>query len=167
MAEETPSRNNEVIRYVEPDENLKRIFGKDAEVTMSFDPRTPEGAELLFIATLDKLTRLSDMAGETIYVRDIFAHPAEREDDKGEVTRFIRSVIITPDKKAYDCGSEGVRKTIVLLRSVRGTPPWDPPIRVKVIRQQTRAGRNWMFLRPDASHLFANVTTPNNAPKKE
>jgi hypothetical protein len=167
MSEEiAPAQPSQAVALLEPSERLRRLFGTDAEVVISFDPRTEEGAELLFKCTLDKLKPLSEMQKEYVNVKHIFAHPAERIDpENGEVSQFVRSVVIDANGTAYDCGSEGVRKCIALLRAVRNDPPWNPPIRCQVIVQKTRTGRNWMILRPDAAEIFKNVVRPTIPPK--
>lgn len=155
------------IALIPPTEQQMRLFGGSDIVRISFNPRTPEGAELLFKCTLDQLPRLSDQANKELFVKHVFQHPAERIDPvSGEVSPFLRTVIIDENGNAYDCGSQGVDKTVKILTSVRGDPPWIPPIRAVVISQKTRRGNNWLFLRPNADDIFKNVTQPNT-PKTE
>lgn len=160
MSDTANEQSQAMVRLVEPDENLKRLYKGSADVVMSFNPKTPAGAELLFKCTLDKLDPLNEQANAWLDVQHIFQHPAEKINENGEVQPFIRSVVITADGKAFDCGSEGVRKALALVEAVRGSAPWEPPIKCRVICTKTRSGKNWMILRPDTAELFRNELSP-------
>lgn len=97
-----------------------------------------------------KVNALGDLVnGEPIAVRHVIAHRVESVDEEtGEVTSRDRIVLVSPDGTAYATMSEGVRRSLLLLMTWRGMPPFTPPLRVKVEQSNTGKGRRTYFLTP-------------------
>lgn len=127
---------------------------ESANVKMSFNPRTKEGAILLLKATLHECKKLEDMAGKELELVHHMSHPAESVDQRtGEAKPFKRIVVFDKSGEAYSCGSLGVDKSITIIEFARGKAPWNPPLKVTVEVRRLTNKNNWMVLVPDIDSL--------------
>lgn len=124
------------------------VFGSafDLQLWSSFPP-DEMGAVIALVQ--GSALALADMVEKVIPVRHILAHRIDSVDeDTGEVKTLDRIVLVTPDGTAYASTSEGVRRSLSLLMTVYGKPPWSPPLRLKLTQVNTRKGRRTFVLSP-------------------
>jgi hypothetical protein len=90
------------------------------------------------------------MIGSTMEVSDYIIHEVTKTDEEtGEVVTFPRSIFIQPDGTAVSFGSDGVLKSLARLCWMRGTtPPFNPPIKVKITQRALKGGRRTFKLLP-------------------
>lgn len=113
----------------------------------SFDFKKPETEAMLFRVAQGSDENIMAMINMQIEIEHVYmAHASKINPETGELNEFIRIVLISPEGIAYQCFSQGVRKSIALLAATRGLPPFRPPVRVVVKLQQLGTGRNWLTL---------------------
>ena len=131
----------------------------------SFDPQTPDGAVMLLKCTMAQLPSIKSKVKEYISVQHVFAHEVTSPpDDDGLVKHYQRTVVIDDKGNAYDCGSLGVAKSIGIISRIRGTPPWNPPVKCMVMLQELEGKKQWLTLIPDIDCLLRNKLQPSNKP---
>lgn len=115
-------------------------FGEAVNMRASFPIDTPEGRALA-----SKCMGKSDFSGEeamgqTWDVAHVFCHQVELADaETGQVADAVRTVLVDPAGATLAFCSQGVFKSLAQLAALRGgPPPWDPPLRIKIVQQRTR-----------------------------
>ena len=83
----------------------------------------------------------SDHIGAVIEVKFWFVHEVSRVNNHGEVETWPRTVLITPEGKAYSFGSHGVFDSVKLIAQFYGRKPLDPALKFRVV-QLTTANKN-------------------------
>ena len=83
----------------------------------------------------------SDHIGAIIEVKFWFVHEVSRVSNNGEVETWPRTVLITPEGKAYSFGSHGVFDSVKLIAQFYGRRPLDPALKFRVV-QLTTANKN-------------------------
>lgn len=127
----------------------------------TFDPTTADGAKMLISATMGECTDIKDTLNTEIAISHLYAHPAQRVDPAtGEVSSWIRIVLLTPDGKAISCGSMGIGKSLGLISLMRGNPPWIPAVRCTVKAEDIGGGRNFYKLIPSVESVVNKPTKP-------
>lgn len=66
--------------------------------------------------------------------------------DTGELSEFVRTVLITEDGKLIGMASDWVLSSLMSLQAFFGRAPWSPAIRVKISAQKSRNGRRFFLL---------------------
>jgi hypothetical protein len=97
-----------------------------------------------------KHTPLADKIGEVIAVQHLVAHRIEVADEDGEVQLLDRIVLVDADGQAYQCVSDGIRRSLRYFAHFYGSPPWSPALKVKVEQITTRRGFRTFSLTPVA-----------------
>lgn len=109
----------------------------------------PETDKALIVSLMQgKAEPLGDHVGEVIEPVHVLGHLVEITDEKTQETAICpRVVIITADGTAYQCVSEGIRRSVALLMHYYGQAPWKG-LRTKIEQVNTRAGRRTYLLTP-------------------
>jgi len=88
-----------------------------------------------------------DLTNRTIDVRHWVAHVVPVVDDETGVAKpAIRVVLITPEGITAGFVSSGVAHSLRLIIDGVGAGPWNPPLKLRVVTQSTRAGRQVVLL---------------------
>lgn len=112
----------------------------------SLNPKVPAEADLIFQMRQGQALQLSEQINRPLAVVHILAHPVQVTTDQGELKDLVRFVFATQDGMFYACASEGVRQSLNLIFSLRGTPPYPQPLLVQAVNRKTRTGRTLMQL---------------------
>lgn len=141
---------------------LAQLFGdEDKPFFVSFNPRTPEGAVLLFKVAQTADVDLTECSNMAIEIEHLYAaHAVKIDPATGAEIELVRIVVIDPAGKSYGCFSQGIRKAIKLMVACWGIPPWKPAVRVTVKNEKLKNGHNWLTFYP-APILPANAPPPN------
>ena len=120
------------------------------QIWTSLDPTTPEGkAAIVMHMQGESSTPASDAINSVIAVRHVLAHRIEMLDEKtGELIEADRIVLIDDAGESIACVSTGVRRSLQLIVSLYGAPPYDPPMQLRLTQKQTRKGRRTFQLSP-------------------
>lgn len=134
------------------------VFGNVSKVKMSFDPQTPEGAVKLVQAQLQELPGLEELNGKKIQLTAYMYHPAQTVDpDTAEVKEFRRIIVWDANGTAWDCGSQGVDKSLAIIETICGPGPWNPPVECEVVSRRLPSKRMWLTLNPNTDKLMARL----------
>jgi hypothetical protein len=88
-----------------------------------------------------------DIIGQQIRLWQVMMHSIDLEDpDTGETADAVRTVLIDEARKTYGFVSVGVAKSLGMITSLWGLPPWQPPLVVVVRQKSTRKGRRLYVL---------------------
>lgn len=92
----------------------------------------------------------SDLIGSEMYVGEYIVHPVALTDDEtGEQVIARRLVLPQPDDIPVAFVSEGCIKSLERISwAVGRQPPWDPPVKVRLIQKKTSRGRRTFLLVP-------------------
>lgn len=98
----------------------------------------------IFNAVNSPEKRIADCIGETIYLKDIIAHPIKLVDENtGELMEAMRMVLISDKGVSYEAVSSGLVNAVQRILQIFGQPStWEKPIPVKPIQKSTRNGNN-------------------------
>lgn len=119
-------------------------FGKPENKNGTASNITLQGRDAL--AMMTKLHGKADLDADALgsdpfLMKHFFAHVVElRNQQSGELTESIRLVLIDPEGKTISFCSQGAVDSLDLIRSCLGDGPYDPPVKVRVVRQKTRGG---------------------------
>lgn len=108
-------------------------------VKSSFDH---PAATMRYTQTAESIDALE---GKSTEIENIIAHDAEVYDkESDEYRHVVRIVVVTPApaSKAYAAVSEGIFNSIQTLTNsdMYGLPPFDPPIKLELVKVPTRKG---------------------------
>lgn len=94
--------------------------------------------------------KLSDFINKKLKVSDVYMEKTEimERDDEGNPTgvlvEVVKTVLITPDGKAYFSTAKGITKAMYTMFSIYGTPDtWDEPMEIMI--EQKEIGKNRTF----------------------
>lgn len=113
----------------------------------SLDLETDEGKRDFIRAKGEDGLDFDKVKGTTVAIRDILCHEAETANkETGEVTYWIRNVLILEDGTLVSGGSQGIRNSLADMIAVYGNPPWKPAIKVAVKERKTASKRKMHYL---------------------
>lgn len=133
-----------------PGFDLNKAIDADANAVHNFAGDAETQFRLNHIAVGPPTASGREMIGEVIPVQYYYIHQVESVDNRGEVSRWPRVVLITPDLKSYAFGSWGVFDAVRIMIRHFGRAPWAPPRNVKVKQVTTRNGHSMLTLDPVA-----------------
>lgn len=85
--------------------------------------------------------KLDDHINEVINCVDVVAHPISILDENtGEMVDTVRVVIIDDKGVGYEAISVGIISSLTKLFGIVGRPSYNPPLKMKVVKQSTRKG---------------------------
>ena len=85
--------------------------------------------------------KLDDHINEVLKIVDVVAHPITITDEKtGELIETVRVVLIDEKGNGYAAVSEGIMSSLTKMFAIVGQPSYNPPLSLKVVKQQTRSG---------------------------
>lgn len=95
--------------------------------------------KLAFLSLVTNSTPLQEKIGEEIAIKDVVIQTAQFTDDEtGEVTEGLRTVLIDPDGNAYHASSKGIALALRQAINVLGQPQvWEAPL-VGKVKQVTK-----------------------------
>lgn len=122
------------------------LFGLSGSEVYSSLPATDKA---LVVSLLQgKAEPLGDHIGEVIQPVHVLGHLVQiTDEDTGEVNLVPRVVLVCADGTAYQCASEGIRRSVALLMQYYGQAPWKD-LSVKIEQVNTRKGRRTFLLTP-------------------
>ena len=136
------------LRVQSTGDAFSEAFGRGpAGELASFKLDSPEGRYLSQKCAEAPDEGLSNMVGQTILVRHVYAHRIELpHPESGELVPCLRVCLITPENAVHACVSDGVRLSVGRLIGGHKMPPWEPPLKVTVRQQRTKNKHIRMFL---------------------
>ena len=122
-------------------------INSDVSVVTSIDASNRAGAIKLFNATADA-EPLNEHLGEILYITDYVMEPITvTNEETGEATTAIRTVIIDKDGVAYNAISEQLFKSLRRLFAMIGHPQtWKAPVPLIVTEQKSSGPRRFFKL---------------------
>lgn len=128
--------------------------GPEFQIWTSLVQQTEEHRLKLLSIIEGEAQKGGDMLGGVIGYGDFVSHTVEIVDrETGEVTPARRTLILAPDQPPVEFVSTGVLQSLRRIAAIlRRTPPYDPPIQVKVTQQRTSGGGRTFKLVPVWSH---------------
>lgn len=92
--------------------------------------------------------KIAECIGEVIEIKDFVVHEVQVLDENtGELTNLLRTVIISTDGTSYEAVSIGIANSLQRLITFLGKPSeWDEPVKVKIKQKKTRNGDNKVTL---------------------
>lgn len=113
--------------------NNALVNSSNGDIFCSFTPETVDGKKKLYKAMTNPDHKVSDYINKAITVRDIVVTPCQFTDEEtGEVTNGVRSILIDKDGVSYGCSSSGVFNALKTAIAIFGMPTWDDGITFKV-----------------------------------
>ena len=109
----------------------------------------PESREMIYKARYGDIPDSKDFINVEFELADYIMHPATRTDERtGEVQAWIRAVLINKDGEMISCGSWGVVDSLRDLSQLFSPPPWNPPIKVRLMARSIGNGRSFHYIVP-------------------
>lgn len=92
--------------------------------------------------------RLIDHIGETLDIVDIAAHTIQVANEQtGEISEVLRTILIASDGTTYSCVSSGVMESLKKIFAIVGVPSWaNDPVHIIPKEIRTRGGRRVLTL---------------------
>ena len=111
------------------------FFGGDKPaVWSSFE--TPEESA----AALMEAGQLADHIGEVFQLANVVAHWVTIDGgDKGMLIKQ-RTIIVDKDGQSLSCVSDGVKNALSIVFGLKGRPPFNPPLPVKIVQLKAKVG---------------------------
>lgn len=101
------------------------------------------------ITLIETALRLEDQGDKPFEICDVVAHKIKMVDKDGVVTWPYRTILVGPGGQGLACVSQYVDESLARLSILRdGPPPWDPPIKVKLMIGRGKAGHRFYKLVP-------------------
>lgn len=110
--------------------------------------KTQAAARKRILTALDgEPDTLASVINVPIKVAGVTIHPVAFPDDEtGEITQAVRTVLHCADGKDYACVSKGALRSLLLICNLFGNPPWQEPLTVTPRRLPTSGGRSRYML---------------------
>ncbi len=116
---------------------IEELQSEKSSIFTTLKATTMEEKANLFNAMNNPDKRISDMIGQIINVKDVFAEEIEIVNkETGEVNRAPRIVVIDTDGVSYQAVSVGVMSALKKLFGIFGLPTWEEgiPLQVKQVK---------------------------------
>jgi len=138
------------------------------QIWTSFDPTTPAGkAAIVMHMQGEGATPIGDSLNTIVEVQHVLAHRVELLDEStGEIQEADRIVLIRADGSAVACVSAGIKRSLQLITSLYGLPPYNPPMALRIMQKTTRKGRRTYQLSPVVSPTEPSDTPPASARRR-
>lgn len=122
-------------------------MGDGGKLVTSIDTSTREGSIKAFNASQDP-ERLDEHLNEEITIKDVIMQNVQVTDNQtGEVTPAVRTILVTPEGKAYAATSIGIVNSLHQIFTLFGEPQtWSEPLTVKVMQKHSRTNSMYKFL---------------------
>lgn len=128
----TPSR--------QPGETGKRL-------TSSYNPADQDQRKLAVRAALNQDVRAEDVLGKTLNAVHWVTMDASRTNpDTGEVEEFVRTVLVEDTGNRVSAGSDWIIASIMVIESLIGPAPWNPPLAMRIVAGKSRQGHTFYSL---------------------
>lgn len=90
---------------------------------------------------------IANHIGETLEIVNVVAHPATAVNEQtGEISNYLRTVLIDKNGKGYTAGSMGITSALSRIFSIVGMPDdgaWEKePVKMKIRQKPTKNGQN-------------------------
>lgn len=130
--------------------NLPANVKSDFLVKTSLDTTSIVNRALVLELIEGPCDRADDAIGQPFELSDYICHAVELTDpETGEVTEAVRTLLLRPNGIPIGVVSTGVLRSLGRLGWVTGhEPPWDPPLKVRLVQQATKNGRRTFKLAP-------------------
>lgn len=130
-----------------------------AEQYCSIDTKTLEGQIMAASAITAPDYNIGDHVGATIRIKDVYAQRTEFVDDEtGEITPGIRTVLIDVYGKSYQTASMGIFNSLKQMFAIFGQPTWTPGVLVQVISKNI--GKNRVYMLKPVAEAASSVVEP-------
>jgi len=101
------------------------------------------------VTLIETAGRLEDNGDKPFEICDVVAHKVKMTDDDGVVTWPYRTILVTPKGEGLAAVSQYVEESLARLSILRnGPPPWNPPIKVKLMIGRGKGGHRFYKLVP-------------------
>lgn len=130
--------------------SLISIFDNENPPSVHNFPGTPqEQWRMRALACGATCRGFDDLPEQGIDLKWWFVHRVEMvAQNSGEVIEPFRVVLITPDMSAYGFVSEFMVRELDGIRECFGDGPYDPPIKVKIVKAKSRKGFQFYSIAP-------------------
>lgn len=126
---------------------IGHLAGRPSQIATSIDVSTPRGRLDAYNAIEGKALRAAGLIGSRLSVAHVLQHWVEIADqESGEVTRSLRTVLILSDGTLVEAVSGGIAQSIDRIAAILGPPPWDPPLTCIVKQRELGNARRMFFL---------------------
>lgn len=109
-----------------------------------------KGKFLMYRATNEECESIKNWLNREIRVINFLLHtvtPA-KANEQGEITPWVRGVLVCDDGTLIDCGSKGVIKSLLGYHQFIRQAPWDDkPVVCTPVAQPLEDGKNWYYLK--------------------
>lgn len=113
----------------------------------SLDLNTDEGRKLFMQAKSGDCFDFNSVNAKEIELHDILIHEVKEDGEPGDLPKvWCRNVLILAKGEMVAGGSQGVRDSIADLMICKGRPPWNPPLKVRLMSQTTASKRTRHYL---------------------
>ena len=128
---------------------LEKIDNTSLALRTTFSMDTPEGQDMAF-AALQSSEPLSEHLGEVINLVHFMGQTINVADENtGEMTVRVRTVIIDDKGKAYTATSDQLLNSLVTLTAIYGPPAkWSAPKPIVVKEERSRRGFRFFTVVP-------------------
>lgn len=120
----------------------------DTQAVHNFDGSPAHQFKLTALAIGQTCKGGRESVGETIHIQYWYAHRCSSVNDHGEIESWYRTVLITPEGRAYAFGSTSVFKMLCEIIKHFGRGKLDPPVVVKVRQIVLGPDRSMISLEP-------------------
>ena len=102
---------------------------------------TRDSAIKIYNAINNKGESLDENKGKILEIVNVAAHPVNITDETtGEIVEALRIIMVDKNNTNYDAVSQGIASSLQKIFGIVGQPPFNPPLKLKVVEQKTRKG---------------------------
>lgn len=118
------------------------------EIVTSIDERFPEGRALQLKILGNLEANAQSYINKEFLLKHVTMSPIEWPDEQtGEIIKTVRTLLVVDDNDVIDFRSSGILKSLFLLFRYEKCPPYDPPIKCTLFRQDLKNGRSMYVIR--------------------
>ena len=102
---------------------------------------TRDSAIKIYNAINNKGESLDENKGKILEIVNVAAHPVNITDETtGEIVEALRIIMVDKNNTNYDAVSQGIASSLQKIFGIVGQPPFNLPLKLKVVEQKTRKG---------------------------